>query len=99
MIRVCVAIALSSRQEVVELEMADGSTVADAIAAAKPESLFPGIDLAAVEAGIWGSRVAMGARLRDGDRVELYRPLTADPKDQRRRRARPKPSSRARNEP
>jgi uncharacterized protein len=52
-----------------------------------------------VEAGVWGVRVAKEALLRDGDRVELYRALQADPKDQRRRRVKPKPSPRSRSGP
>lgn len=97
--RISVAIALPSRQEVVEVELPEGAKVADAIAAVKPESRFSGVDLGTVEVGVWGARVARDAVLRDGDRVELYRALKADPKDQRRRRVRPKPSTRSRSGP
>jgi putative ubiquitin-RnfH superfamily antitoxin RatB of RatAB toxin-antitoxin module len=97
--RISVAIAVPSRQEVVEIDLPEGSTVADAIAAVKPQSRFAGIALETVEAGVWGARVAGDAVLRDGDRVELYRALKADPKDQRRRRVRPKPSPRSRSGP
>lgn len=99
MIRVCIAIALPSLQEVVELELADGSTVADAIARANVEALSPGLLAETIEAGVWGVRVARDTVLRDGDRVELYRALKADPKDQRRRRVKPKPSPRSRSGP
>ena len=44
-------------------------------------------ELAALAAGIWSRPVPRHALLRDGDRVELYRPLRADPKESRRRRA------------
>ncbi len=93
--RISVAIALPTRQEVVEIDVPSGSTVADAIAAAR-------VDMAAletVEVGIWGARVSRDAVLREGDRVELYRALKADPKDQRRRRVKPKPSPRSRSGP
>jgi putative ubiquitin-RnfH superfamily antitoxin RatB of RatAB toxin-antitoxin module len=43
--------------------------------------------LTAAGVGIWGGPAEPDASLRDGDRVELYRPLTADPKDARRSRA------------
>ncbi len=99
MIRVSIAIALPSSQEVVELELPDGSTVADAIAAANVEARHPGFLAETIEAGVWGVRVARDAILRDQDRVELYRALKADPKDQRRRRVKPKPSPRSRNGP
>ncbi|HEY2630017.1 MAG TPA: RnfH family protein [Usitatibacter sp.] len=99
MIRICLAIALPSLQEVVELELAEGSTVADAIAAANVEARYPGVLAEAIEAGVWGVRVARDTTLRDGDRVELYRALKADPKDQRRRRVKPKPSTRSRSGP
>jgi len=98
-IRVLVALALPERQEVLELEMPEGSTVGDAIVAAKLGERFPGIGAADLEAGVW-SRVASAATvLRDGDRVELYRALKADPKDARRARARLTPSTRSRSEP
>jgi uncharacterized protein len=97
--RIFVAIALPTRQEVVEVDLPEGATVADAIVASKLESRFAGIDLGTVDVGVWGNRVERDLVLRDGDRVELYRALKADPKDQRRRRARPKPSPRSRSGP
>jgi putative ubiquitin-RnfH superfamily antitoxin RatB of RatAB toxin-antitoxin module len=98
-IRVRVALALPQRQEVLELELPEGSTVGDAIAAARLGERFPGIDAGSLQAGIW-SRVANAATvLREGDRVELYRALKADPKDARRERARLTPSTRSRNGP
>jgi putative ubiquitin-RnfH superfamily antitoxin RatB of RatAB toxin-antitoxin module len=96
-IRVLVAVALPGRQEVLELDMPEGSTVRDAIVAAGLGERFPGID--AGMPGIW-SRVAHPETvLREGDRVELYRELKADPKDARRARARLKPSTRSRSGP
>jgi putative ubiquitin-RnfH superfamily antitoxin RatB of RatAB toxin-antitoxin module len=98
-IRVLVALALPGRQEVLELEMPEGSTAGDAIVAAKLGERFPGVDAGALEVGVW-SRVASAATvLREGDRVELYRALKADPKDARRARARLRPSTRSRSGP
>jgi uncharacterized protein len=95
--RVSIAIALPGRQEVIDLELAAGSTVADAIAAAGLGKRFPGLDVGALQLGIWSREVEPSATLRDGDRVEIYRKLKADPKDMRRARARAKPSPRSRS--
>ena len=92
-LRVTVAIALPQRQEVIELEVPEGSTLGDAVAAARLPERFPGFDLGAFSTGIWSRPRSAQAILRDGDRVELYRPLQADAKAERRARARLKPSS------
>ena len=97
--RVSVAVALPGRQEVVEVDVAGNATVADAIAAARLEARLPGVDLAAMRTGIWSRRAAPETRLREGDRVELYRELKADPKDMRRNRAKARTSSRSRSGP
>jgi putative ubiquitin-RnfH superfamily antitoxin RatB of RatAB toxin-antitoxin module len=98
-LRVTLAVALRGRQEVIALEMPEGSRVADVLAAAKAGEFFPGIALADLRVGIWAKACAMDTALRDGDRVEIYRPLQADAKDMRRARARLKPSSRSRSGP
>ena len=85
-LRVSVVAALPDRQEVVELELPDGSRVSDAVAAARIAERFP--ELARAVAGIWSRQCAPDTPLRDGDRVELYRPLVADPKQMRRARVR-----------
>lgn len=98
--RVSVAVALPGRQEVIEVSLAAGATLADAIAAARLAERFPGLDLASMRTGIWSRAAPPATKLRDGDRVELYRALKADPKDMRRKRARAKPtSSRSRSGP
>jgi putative ubiquitin-RnfH superfamily antitoxin RatB of RatAB toxin-antitoxin module len=95
--KVSVAVALPGRQEVIELELGPGATLADAIAAARLAERFPGVDFAGMRAGIWSRAAKLATVLRDGDRVELYRPLNADPKDMRRSRAAARPSSRSRS--
>jgi len=77
--RVEVVQAHADRAEIVKLELPAGATVRDALVAA-------GIDSQRV--GIFGKRVSSDARLADGDRVEVYRPLRIDPKQARRQRAR-----------
>jgi uncharacterized protein len=94
--RVSVAIALPTRQEVIELDLPEGSDVAAALAAASIGARDAAIDLDRCEVGIWSRACSRDAVLREGDRVEIYRPLAADAKAMRRERARLKPSSRTR---
>jgi putative ubiquitin-RnfH superfamily antitoxin RatB of RatAB toxin-antitoxin module len=77
--------ALPDRQVLRRILLPDGSTVEDAIRLSGLRAEFPEMDPALV--GIHGKPVPVGAILRDRDRVELYRPLRADPKEVRRRRA------------
>ena len=81
--RVELVYALPERVEHRTLELPAGATERDALAAAG----FT--DVQAV--GVFGKRVALGQALREGDRVEIYRPLAVDPKEARRRRARASP--------
>jgi putative ubiquitin-RnfH superfamily antitoxin RatB of RatAB toxin-antitoxin module len=75
-------------QAVVALECDAPCTVEAAIRASGLLARFPEIDLARQAVGIYGRRVALSDTVHDGDRVEIYRPLAADPKETRRRRAR-----------
>jgi putative ubiquitin-RnfH superfamily antitoxin RatB of RatAB toxin-antitoxin module len=84
-IRVAVVYADPQRQLRREVELNAGATVAEAIRASAILDQLPGFTPSAL--GIFGRATAPEARLRDGDRVELYRPLKADPKEARRRRA------------
>ena len=99
MIRVAVALAFPDRQDVIELQMREGATVAEAIARARLDERFAGVDMAKLQVGIWSRPASLATVLRDGDRVELYRELKADPKEARRLRARLKPSPRSRSGP
>jgi putative ubiquitin-RnfH superfamily antitoxin RatB of RatAB toxin-antitoxin module len=85
-----VAYAEPQRQILRKVEIAANSTVADAIRASGIGDVLPA-GFAAAGIGIFGRIVTPASRLRAGDRIELYRPLQADPKDSRRRRARLKP--------
>lgn len=86
--KVSVAVALPARQVVVELSMPEGSTVRDAIGAARADAALEGVDIERMRPGIWSRPCAEATALREGDRVELYRPLEADPKEMRRARTR-----------
>jgi uncharacterized protein len=92
MISVTVALALPERQVLVPLRLEEGSTVGDALVRSHLASRFPEMDLAAASVGIWSRPCERSAVLREGDRVEVYRPLQADPKEMRRRRAGLKPT-------
>jgi putative ubiquitin-RnfH superfamily antitoxin RatB of RatAB toxin-antitoxin module len=98
--RVMVALALPRVQQVLELDLPEGSRVADALAAARVGERAPRLEASGTQVGIWGKPCTPQALLRDGDRVEVYRPLEADAKAMRRARARLKTaSSRSRSGP
>ena len=85
-IRVSVVYADPQRQITREVEIRSDATVEDAIAASGIlRELRP--DFAPAGIGIFGNKVARDMRLREGDRIELYRPLQIDPKEARRKRA------------
>ena len=85
--RVEVVYALPLAQDVVLLDVPVDTTVAQALTASGILARHPDIDVRTSALGIWGRRVAPDTPLREGDRVEIYRPLQADPKEVRRRRA------------
>jgi putative ubiquitin-RnfH superfamily antitoxin RatB of RatAB toxin-antitoxin module len=80
-----VAYALPQRQVLRRILLPAGSTVEDAIRLSGLRAEFPEMD--PTRTGIHGKAVPLGAILRDRDRVEIYRPLRADPKEVRRTRA------------
>lgn len=85
--RVEVVYALPLQQDVISLDVAAGATVGQALAASGMLARHPDIDLRIARVGIWGRSTTLDALLREGDRVEIYRPLQVDPKEVRRRRA------------
>lgn len=87
---VAVCYALPDARFLVQLEVAAGTTIAQAIAASGVLARFPEIDLARNKLGLFGKLKPADTVLRDGDRIEIYRPLQADPMESRRRRARHK---------
>jgi uncharacterized protein len=68
------------------LRVAPGSTIADALAAAAADPDFFGVDLANAPVGIFGRVARRDQPLKDGDRIEIYRPLMEEPKLARRKR-------------
>jgi uncharacterized protein len=85
-ITVTVVLALPDRAVEIELELPEGATASDALA--RFHAPGTSVDIASAPIGLWGSRIERDHALADGDRLEIYRPLVADPKSARRRRAR-----------
>ena len=77
---------MPERQVLIALEVEEGTTALQAIERSGIEREFPQAD-PRTGVGIFGKRVAPDTALRDGDRVEIYRPLIAEPKAARRERA------------
>jgi putative ubiquitin-RnfH superfamily antitoxin RatB of RatAB toxin-antitoxin module len=85
--RIEVVYAGPAGQALVELEVPPGTTVAQAVRASGFAERFPGIDPALPAVGVFGERVSPERVLEDGERVEIYRPLVADPKEARKKKA------------
>ena len=90
LLRIEVAYAMPERQVLIALEVEEGTTALQAIERSGIIREFPQAD-PAHGVGVFGKQVAPDTVLRDGDRVEIYRPLIADPKEARRTRARLSP--------
>lgn len=75
------------RQKVARVSLREGASVREAIKQSGFQEEFPEIDLEKNKLGIWNKLAKADAILRDRDRVEIYRPLIADPKEVRRQRA------------
>ena len=88
-ITVEVVYALSKEQTLLSFSAEDGVSVQDAILQSGILEQYPelDIDIDKMDVGLFGKRTAMKIALRDKDRVEIYRPLIADPKEVRKRRA------------
>jgi uncharacterized protein len=85
--RVSVVYALPDRQALVELELPEPATVADAVARSGLLQQFPEIGSRPLACAVYGRAVMESHVLRAGDRVEILRPLQVDPKESRRRAA------------
>ncbi len=82
-----VAYALPDKQSIIPLSVAEGTSAIEAAKQAGLEKHYEGVDLDNAKLGIFGKAVAPSHVLRGGDRVEVYRPLIADPKEVRKARA------------
>ncbi len=86
---VCVEVVYASPQQqtMIPLQVPAGTTLVQAIALSGIVQRHPEIDLAKQAVGVFGEVATLDRVLRDGERIEIYRPLLADPKLARRRRA------------
>ncbi|MBS98725.1 MAG: RnfH family protein [Oceanospirillaceae bacterium] len=89
MITVEVAFALPHEQKIIAVQVEEGSTAYDAVIKSRIAEQFPQIDPDNDPMGIFGKSIRKPAEevLKAGDRVEIYRPLIADPKEARAKRA------------
>lgn len=86
-IQVEVVYALPEKQYLRRVTLPQGATLEQAIIASGLLELRPDIDLKKNKLGIYSRPAKAGDEVQDGDRVEIYRPLIADPKELRRQRA------------
>lgn len=84
-VQVCYAAPL--REYFYDLVVEQGTTIEQAIGLSGILQEIPGIDLAVQPVGLYGKKRPLDTVLRERDRIEIYRPLVADPKESRRKRA------------
>ncbi len=89
MICIEVAYATPKRQLILKVDVADGTTMTEAVKASGILVEFPEIDLDSAKMGVWGkTEKSPDARvMAAGERIEIYRPLLIDPKEARKNRA------------
>lgn len=87
MLEIEIVYGLADRQVLKSMTVAEGTTVREAALQSSLEVEFPELDLQQAPLGIFGKAVKDETVLRDGDRIEVYRPLLIDPKEARRKRA------------
>lgn len=85
--KIGVVYALPSRQSWLTIDVPEGTTVKEAIEKSGILNQFPEIDLETQKVGIFGKATTLDAVVEEGARIEIYRPITADPKTVKRRAA------------
>src|SRR5213080_1684976 len=86
-LQVYVVYATPAREFIHPMRVAPGTTIGQAIERSGVLQSFPEINLVTQPVGIYGKKKTLDTVLRERDRIEIYRPLVADPKDSRRKRA------------
>ena len=86
-INIEVVYGVPEKQSLISVQVASDASVERAILESLIISKYPEIDLGVNKVGIWNKSAKLTDSLRDGDRIEIYRPLIADPKEVRKRRA------------
>ncbi|TQV86993.1 RnfH family protein [Aliikangiella coralliicola] len=79
--------ALPDKQELLTLDVEEGTNIGEAIELSGILNQYPEIDLATNKVGLFSKVSKLDQSLREGDRIEIYRPLIADPKEMRRKKA------------
>ncbi len=82
-----VAYATQQKQIILDSEIDPGTSAHDAVRQSGIDRHFPEIDPDSCDLGVFGKAIAADYELQNGDRIEIYRPLIADPKEVRRQRA------------
>jgi putative ubiquitin-RnfH superfamily antitoxin RatB of RatAB toxin-antitoxin module len=93
MLKIQVCYVLPEDSFIAELSLPEGATLAQAVRESGVLQRYPSIDLDTQKLGIFGKIKPPDTLLREGDRVEMYRPLQADPMETRRRRAKHRAAS------
>lgn len=86
-INIEVVYGLPEKQSLLSVKVAPGSSVLQAIEASGIQKIYTDINLKENKVGVWNRTCKLSDILREGDRVEIYRPMIADPKEVRKRRA------------
>ena len=86
-IQIEVAYATPQKQLILTCEIEPGTPPRDALQRSKIDQHFPEIDIESCDIGVFGKAIRADYELVEGDRIEIYRPLIADPKEVRRQRA------------
>ena len=81
-------LATADSQVLLSVDVDAGASVGDVISVSGIQSRFPELPVSEMPVGIWGKQVLRETVVRQGDRIELYRPLEIDPREARRQRAR-----------
>lgn len=86
MLEIEIVYGLPDRQVLKTMQLAEGTTVRAAALKSGLDEIFTDLNLHSAPLGIFGKAVKDDTPLRDGDRIEVYRPLLIDPKEARRKR-------------
>ena len=87
MLHVEIVFAQAQRSIAKALRLPPGASIADALKLAAADEIFQGLNLANATVGVFGKVASRDQALKDGDRIEIYRPLLEEPKLARRKRA------------
>jgi putative ubiquitin-RnfH superfamily antitoxin RatB of RatAB toxin-antitoxin module len=90
MLAIEVAYATPAKQTIIKLSVEPGSTLETAIERSGILEAYPEIDLQLQKVGVFSKIKTLQYKVHEGDRIEIYRPLVIDPKEARRKRAKPR---------